>query len=1289
MSVKIMENRLETIQRAYEQKVGLLEKQLGVFRKLAQNRGAQLSVLKHHGSSFTAPSPISTNLKPPNITTPPEHKSVKLCEEPAKPPEQPLEDTVQDYIRTLLSEGVPWPKLVEVLRKVLHSRDPPSKTASDKPRFSDGIQEAGEVGQDYELQFYRSSWVPPLDHWGTVCELKLWMDPLGNKLWPRPVLSGMLHDIKVIQKLHSAGEPASTVVPLALYTFQLYHEQTFAVWVPDPSKAVTGGQWMSLGMCPFGESEDETGEMGSAAEDGSLKESSIVSEEGGTELTVQACVQLSPLLNRPIADLLGARFEMQRTSPGLVFYNGMHFWFKFGICHHFVVKLNFKNTLPTGSVGATHIVIASYSNPCSANARLSPLHASCLWLPPPTMQIVDDEIKPSPARRASAPVISMLCPDRSPFHVVQTPVETIPCGVLEYIYSRDASEKLCSDMFDVPNGKPVWEVVPFEDDDRLALLLERISHLENKQAFDTQIAKDTTELINFNHMASRHYYQAVSSILHTALQYLGELTEPIPNSVAAVLALQRFRWKQTYYLISLSHASVKIVCKEDGTQLAIYERLNTESEEQPYRLLNHTMRSIQLGQMVPTLILKGFSACDGEYEGGGAIDPFIRSKPVEASAQWNKSGFDLYLGRADSSSRIVERVTKGWRVLPRGSSIHQVKSAIFHIDKSLKAAPGIAATHPLMASSIKAFMCYRGLEGVAVPQYRNGAVLLWASFSSTSLDALTACSFASDRRRGTVFSVQASSTTQGKIISRWSRFARERELLFPPNTWLKVGNVMSSALSVLAGVRGQSQLFELEVVTPTTVHCARVRSLLPRVATAAAASVVFQMEEAIKRGDGVVDLTLSSPTVGETAQSWQCLVTLSNNAHLANCPVREVSQWTTLSPSQVAPAEAIFQTCADLGSGARLLAGKPTDDAACAHIATILGIDRSEMTDAVLCETEDQDNTNHRQISVRGKKRRHNLDMSASLDKSTGSNGRTAPTTGVHWEAVLDLRITHGRGGLACGIEGVKLLAAALRMKVPLRRLALRNNRIPSNGVALLLEALRENPHIIEVETDPVPTNSPPMTVWKPSDELVCKRKTWNLIRSNVVSLATKSSVWYDDQLEPAMRLRCIHHRSHGLTLNQLHSFGEKWAEITVKAMWDVVDVMTVLPSTEMGASLDWVVHAIGREWARRDLGKPNHLLLASARLGRVALVDSLLNAFSYDLEVVIDVDNHSALYYACRQKAFDTPEAEPTLSRLVTPRLLRIQSKLGGYTPLHAATHTYSLCMSCVFFLYGQCTKL
>ncbi|KAJ9466088.1 hypothetical protein DIPPA_26634 [Diplonema papillatum] len=1228
--------RDECVREALEAQVRVLGRQVDTWRRLAENRADQVAALRSAGAGFDARAKRDG-----------EQQLKAALAELAE--STPLHEAAVVIVRLLVASGEAWPKVVDAFRSAVSKQEPLKPAAK---RFADGIAEAGNA-TDTELppQFYRPAWRPLLDHWGTADEIKSWMDPLGNKLWDAQVVRGMLKDVRLIARHHAFGQPPEVVVPLAIYTEQLSVPDMHVCWMKgDAGKE---GHWEVLKESPFEPGEPPTKWARPPRETG-----------GGVRLTARAAAALAAAApDATVNDLLRVAFA---PAPGVWDVPGLRF---FRAPEH---------------PAAEELVLASYRNETQGDPSLSPYQDTVLWLPPwpdldPTLHrtpAVSPTTPNGPFTQDGSPLgakspwpprsvtlrSSRRCGARTRFR--------IPSGVLEYIFSRNVEERLSSEQFGAAEYDSYWAVQPYGGEDpRVARVLAMIGGRSNPLENSAEVAAAVRDLAETGPPALR---KVLRLRLNLGAADGGDVT---PQSVANVLQLQELVYDGDSYLLSIS-PSVSgrgAVCTEDGRWVTSVSRLTRSCDDQIFKLVNHTMRSIQAREMRPVLTLSELGEITGEYAGGGAVDPFHRTTPPHARAQWHaKSGFAVYLNYSDKPAAIV---STAWALQPKGSLIHQIKGLVYYLRKALTQVPE-SYTDDSPAR------CYRGLEGTAVPQYKNGAVLLWSAFSSASLDSSTACMFAAEA--GAVFSV---TSTHGKAIGNWSRYARERELLFAPNTWLRVGNALTSEMKELSGALARSQLFELSTVSQTAVHCARVRGLLPRVRSGAGASVLFHVEESLRNADGIVDLTLPESSIGECPPRWHMLVTLPGDATGA-CPVRERMEWEPVPGN-------LTETLAFVAEKAGALEPLPVD--AAMELASakhrLEAAVRAATTFSSRTDTHAPTTTHNIPSDVRGEAGKAVLlavcrllgvdeacvtDVSLAppiglFDERKGFSlvvrGRSgAPPLTRAWNATAQLRKTGGRQGMAAGMEGAVLIAAALALKVPLKRISLRNNRVPSQGVALLLEAVRENSHVIEIAVDEM----------RAADDSQPDAQAWSVLRSSLPRLVKANRYkWHNPLAIPAIKLRCLLHREGAVTLRQLLSYGADWLSVAVAAFWDLPDVLDTLPTQALvahsAAVYDSLVLALAREWsARRAPETPAHLLFGATKLGRVDLVVLLLKEFRFDIDAISDEDHQSVLHYACKQKAFDSPAAVPVLQQLTSARCLKLQSRSNGWTPLHVAVHFY-----------------
>eukprot|EP00755_Sulcionema_specki_P022464 Sspe_Gene.76576::Locus_47850_Transcript_1_1_Confidence_1.000_Length_2895::g.76576::m.76576 len=638
------------------------------------------------------------------------------------------------------------------------------------------------------------------------------------------------------------------------------------------------------------------------------------------------------------------------------------------------------------------LYLMEYENHHRGDYELSPLNDSVMWIP----------------------TLDVLLGKGPPFFLLCDSGGLPPSGVLEYIYSRKWGEVL--------QGAS-WRCTAV---DLSPPLFEKLGSIPNMANYHSEAHSMYKDLVK------RSPFQAI-------LEAQVKATEdtPTPQRILSALMLQRLTWEGNEYLLGLDGVTNRVVGREGAA--CVIHRLKNNAKAQVFQVVNHTMRSLQTHHHAPVLVLDGVGPhVDGEYSGGSNVLPFVRDTRI---AQWQGDGFLVSRDGIPVAKVWEEEEEAAWDLRYMGSLLPQVRGMLFHITQALLSLPPC----PSPTTS------YRGLQGVAVPQYTPGAVLLWAAFSSSSIDRATACSFALGGAEGAIFSVRG---TQGRNISRWSRFARENELLLPPNTWLKVKNALTEELRELSGAVS-SQVFELEIVTLKEVHMARVQSLLPNAKTAAGATVIFQIQATLQRGDGVVDLTLPNPSTGATNPVWQLMVKKEHDhwVPLQNLPVTWVTTPHTASAERLNEIHKALPIGAYEGEHRPLVFTHRSSDEAqvssvFTDVALLLGIGDWKAVGLLDCTFVSPTTERlHTKVLLRGRSV-----LSGSMRCS--------------WNLTLEVRKTGGRPPLACGSEGADLIASALRLGVPLRQIRLVNNCIGYHGVNLLLEALRFNRHVIEIELD-------------------------------------------------------------------------------------------------------------------------------------------------------------------------------------------------------------------------------
>ena len=122
---------------------------------------------------------------------------------------------------------------------------------------------------------------------------------------------------------------------------------------------------------------------------------------------------------------------------------------------------------------------------------------------------------------------------------------------------------------------------------------------------------------------------------------------------------------------------------------------------------------------------------------------------------------------------------------------------------------------------------YRGLKGVTLDRnlYGTGKVVLWSAYSSASGDRGIATAFATGDDKAAIFSLVGRACV---CISKWSRYGREREWLYPPNSIFQVTGSLSEEHAELAGKKNL-QIFSMSEVDDIDALLAYLRGLVNQV----------------------------------------------------------------------------------------------------------------------------------------------------------------------------------------------------------------------------------------------------------------------------------------------------------------------------------------------------------------------------------------------------------------------------------------------------------------------------
>eukprot|EP01065_Artemidia_motanka_P011910 TRINITY_DN16499_c0_g2_i1.p1 TRINITY_DN16499_c0_g2~~TRINITY_DN16499_c0_g2_i1.p1 ORF type:complete len:1592 (+),score=332.96 TRINITY_DN16499_c0_g2_i1:1285-6060(+) len=417
-------------------------------------------------------------------------------------------------------------------------------------------------------------------------------------------------------------------------------------------------------------------------------------------------------------------------------------------------------------------------------------------------------------------------------------------------------------------------------------------------------------------------------------------SRPTPLEMAHGLTMQRVSWKGQVFIAALSASpgETRMICSVLCEHVCKLYQMNKRAPHQPFFHINHSMRAFQFNRIAPSVSVQrsnvGGMENNGLYTAAGDWESRVRDhvefrrerdkpgspKSRTPCALWNGHKFEMCdelmepLGCAVAPEKAL--ITLNTWFLPAlrpliqllDQALAKLASTCFTppappvlggpsagVRKSLSVnAPGwrrrssiqCSAGEPLVFPPAHEFgrvagKNYRGISNVELPRevYSEGRVVRWAAFTSASEDQGIATSFATDEGASTVFTLQGFSCLR---ISPFSRFARERECLYLPNSLFQIVHSLTQEQQQILGREGL-QLYELREVSEQEATCIMVHGFLKRVRSKGAAVVVLQAEEAI-RGDGQLDLSLASPADGAVAPGWRFMIRVPEDVDCTRAP---------------------------------------------------------------------------------------------------------------------------------------------------------------------------------------------------------------------------------------------------------------------------------------------------------------------------------------------------------------------------------------------------------------------
>eukprot|EP01062_Namystynia_karyoxenos_P077604 TRINITY_DN7842_c1_g1_i1.p1 TRINITY_DN7842_c1_g1~~TRINITY_DN7842_c1_g1_i1.p1 ORF type:complete len:1946 (+),score=450.44 TRINITY_DN7842_c1_g1_i1:104-5941(+) len=645
------------------------------------------------------------------------------------------------------------------------------RKGAEKPphRFGDGaadtetaITAIGYFPHDYEP--------PSADD--AVLSLADWHCPKGITYWP----SQAIHDLLADYAVCCHANPPEDAAALYAYTAEAHHTAVWAVW--------RNSSWQS---CPDFDY--------CLTELGGLELTKEHMDEAGVDATAEDEEDEDSSRRRGVLERLQDEWiatAVVSTQFGLRLY----------------------------SAGSARFL--RYENVQAGTPETSPLRDVVLWAPSP------DSIVSG---------YSAFCCNPDADSPPPTP------GVLEFISSRD---------FRVTVERKGWRSVPLERAP-LRQLRELCMAQKNQQRPTDQLCRAAETIFFSADGLDGHGPSSADMQKALPLVYRAKCPAalPSPGQIAHATELNVLRWQGRWMLLALTGpprcAAVLGTTDSDSEDddcgeaaIEMLYRVDSALPDQPFQVMNAAMRHQQAGRFDAELRFQQhgdrrmltarqpdrpppapaaalFTEPSPTVQAGVAPHSMHRSRRPSASsvsalpgrrgsqqlllaltAAWSDGAWQLTVGDGFSKAlHQAELAVQAW-------GLPQCRALIWRLQACLRSIPG-GSSHSRRRKN------YRGLAGVALDRgiYTRNNVVVFGAFTSASDDQGVATSFSEGAGGAAVFTMFGST---GRRVAQWSRFGREKEVLYPPNTFHLVTDALSAEHAAILDKR-QIQLFDLRELT--------------------------------------------------------------------------------------------------------------------------------------------------------------------------------------------------------------------------------------------------------------------------------------------------------------------------------------------------------------------------------------------------------------------------------------------------------------------------------------------
>eukprot|EP01063_Lacrimia_lanifica_P032641 TRINITY_DN5611_c1_g1_i1.p1 TRINITY_DN5611_c1_g1~~TRINITY_DN5611_c1_g1_i1.p1 ORF type:complete len:1546 (+),score=470.16 TRINITY_DN5611_c1_g1_i1:127-4764(+) len=662
---------------------------------------------------------------------------------------------------------------------------------SNGTKYADGINDARAPDEIDKVDFYPDDYQPPAGVREIVDKISTWQSPIAY-LWPEVTFTDMHQTMNLIEKHHSAGQHQNIVVPCYIYSISLFHR---SVWVCKYSTKNAKFAWEV--MTQQHEHLEKAYAAASAPGAGDADGLHYLTVEPRYFKDITGGAQLAP------------DGEMRRLP-------------------------SHSDVYPLQIFRKDKLVFIRYDN-AGRGSDISPLCDTILWLPTSPLKLEQDG------------------------YIFACKLDDLPPpGLIEYLTSRPTFEKL--------KWSTQWNVMQAIGDPAIQLIKQCLAAVDQQKVEPLLTDKytklqDNLERIHHKVKKKDASYQQGLEAIRLILKFrfpTNQASLYTPQAIAHALDIQKLSYNGKTYFINLCSPPFLVVELKPKMEPVEVQRLKYGFADQIFWHINACLRNSQFKRSCALHVRTSSKKdIDGRYSLLGDV-------PTYAEGQHDLSSYmDRFQFQRDAQPVRRAHSSTGQKKYwiftgANGVQVTQAKQdqvgvdvgtwftgqaqpICFYLDRALdllrfidgsKLETGVVAPPEGVKN-------YRGLSGVVLDRsvYDTNRIVLWGQFSSSSVDRGVASAFAKGSECAAVFTIIGRSCVR---IAQWSRFAREHEWLYPPNSIFKITSCLSEEHQQILD-KENLQLFSMEEVDEFEAIETHLRGVVPTIKGEDAPAHVMQL----------------------------------------------------------------------------------------------------------------------------------------------------------------------------------------------------------------------------------------------------------------------------------------------------------------------------------------------------------------------------------------------------------------------------------------------------------------